>query len=150
MNVRPWTPVNLSGMAGWKQQKIHGVTVEVALSPYDIPQAIRRWVDEKTKSTVFEFRYLTEERSREQKPVEGVTLSIGENSGRIYRLEIDSKLAKGSPVSCALRIEEVAARAIDTFAREALPEMLDIYSLNKRALQEEAGQITDDDPSPVI
>ena len=69
-----------------KKNTYRGIT-----SPFDIPQAVRGFIDSKRKILVIEFQYFVEERTEARSDkVEGcqITLFIGINSKRLRRIEV--------------------------------------------------------------
>jgi hypothetical protein len=109
-----------------------------SISPYDIPEAFRVSPDPVNHSIlVIEFKYTTEEPLEPGRRVEGITLRVGKNSGRLYKIEIDAKsLNPGDMVR--LKFSDDAGIAIDRLvADNAYPKRSGNYRIAKQLLQDE-------------
>lgn len=73
---------------------IRNKNVNVFPSPYDIPEALRTFFDTRSKHFVIEFRYIDEEPRVQSKPANSLFVSLGRNSHRLYRIEIDEHLIR--------------------------------------------------------
>lgn len=67
-----------------------GVRVEFSLSPYDIPEAVRGYFDERSRKSIIEFRYIQEEPCDRVSINEQVAVLLGKRSFRLYGIEIDA------------------------------------------------------------
>jgi len=65
----------------------NGVRFKVALSPYDVPQAVRSYVD--GKHYIVEFKYLTDEPTNEKIRNQFTRVVVGQNSQRLYKIIVD-------------------------------------------------------------
>jgi hypothetical protein len=86
-----------------ESKKDDGVTVELAVSPYDLPIAVRGAFDKPKRRFVIEFKYIDQEDWSLQRSDEFIDLRIGKNSGRLYGIEIDADSLKADEV--VLRVE---------------------------------------------
>ena len=113
-----------------------GVHIEVHMSPYDIPDAVRGEYNKYTNRFVIEFRYIGEEPWRAQTIAEHVVARIGKNSGRIYGLEVNVDALKASSVEFALL--PAITEGIDRLARTSTNKSIlsDRYRIAKEAIQE--------------
>lgn len=66
-----------------------GVAVTVFVSPYDVPKAVRGYIDTKKNLRVIEFRYPMANEPKEEKAIGPVTFFVGKKSRRLYRMELD-------------------------------------------------------------
>lgn len=85
-----------------KTERLDGVEVTVMMSPYDVPQALRGRYDEKQQRFVVEFRYIGEEKQRDEPYGEHIVLRLGENSGRLYGIVMDVDAMNASWVQVVL------------------------------------------------
>jgi hypothetical protein len=90
-----------------------GVQITVALSPYDIPQAVRGRFDRDLGRYVVEFQYIAEEPWEKHTRDESIALRVGKNSGRIYGVEIDVERAKEQRVGLHFNISKIVNKALD-------------------------------------
>src|SRR2546423_970944 len=71
------------------QENVGGATVRLLMSPYEVPEAARGWLDRSKDRFVLEFKYLTEEPTEKKAGDDpSVQLILGKNSGRLYRCEV--------------------------------------------------------------
>lgn len=85
----------------------NGVEVVVGLSPFDIPEAVRGYMNAQLNRFVIEFRYLGEEERRvPQKLNDFINLRIGENSNRPYEILIDVTALKADTVKLLVVLKE--------------------------------------------
>lgn len=73
------------------RSKLNGVDVTFYVSPYDVPEAVRGFYNEKKEQFIIEFKYLGEEGLEKRVMDQYVTLRVGKNSKRLYVIEIDVK-----------------------------------------------------------
>jgi len=84
----------------------NGVEVIVGLSPFDIPEKIRGQYDCDLNRFVVEFSYLGESERRVPNVVdEHLTVSVGENSHRLYAVLIDTDSLGAQSVQLSLITE---------------------------------------------
>jgi hypothetical protein len=94
--------------------KKKGVEFRIFVSPYDIPEAVRGYMDRDNNRFVIEFRYILDEPLIKNKIDDKVTMFIGSNSKRIYSIESDIK---------ALNVNQVSLKIISAIEsiRHTLP-----------------------------
>ena len=114
------------------------VEVEVFISPFEIPRAVRGFYDEQRKRFVVDFKYITQEPTeyKDFGPSE-VTTKVGSKTGRILGFEIDVDALGASSVSFRMRdvAQEVVRKAIIAAREHEAPSALDPWSrieLNSR------------------
>lgn len=74
-----------------RHENVSGTDVEVAFSPYDVPDAARGYRDQANNCYVFEFRYISGDEPLEATlREEGVKVWTGKNSHRVYSLMVDA------------------------------------------------------------
>jgi hypothetical protein len=69
----------------------NGAHTTWALSPYDVPYAIRRSCDKSHDICVLTFRYVTDEPTYPQPLGESLVAHLGKNSRRVYGLDLDMR-----------------------------------------------------------
>ena len=115
------------------------VHIEVRMSPYDIPDAMRGDYDHGLDRFVIEFRYIGDEPWQHLDVAEHVVARVGKHSGRIYGLEVNVKALKAKSVGFALlpAISAGMDRLVSKSANKGI--MSDRYEVAKRAIQEAEG-----------
>ncbi len=89
-----------------EHRKLQGVKVDVLVSPYDIPEAVRGDFIEGKNRFVIEFKYISEESTRERLLEPNVKVRIGKNSSRLYAIDLDMKALDASAVSLRVQVAE--------------------------------------------
>lgn len=92
-----------------------GVRVELSLSPYDVPEAVRGYFSEDIRRFVIEFRYIQDEPWERREAGEHVTLRVGKGSQRLYGIEVDVETLSADSVTLAI---ESAKDAINSLAAD--------------------------------
>ena len=109
-----------------------------SISPYDIPEAVRAFKD--GQRLIVEFKYATEETYRSVHKG-NITLKVGRNSGRLYRIEVD---VKGKAENFRIAVSE-AGIAIEGLATDrSRVKRSGNYGLAKRLIS------TENDSSPFV
>lgn len=99
-----WVKISPSDLRPDGRVEFRGVHVDVALSPYDIPDAVRGDYDELRQRFRIEFRYPDKEAPAGATVSNGpVELVVGQYSGKILSVLIDVDRHKLNAVSLALR-----------------------------------------------
>lgn len=70
-------------------QKVRGMSIQVHVSPFDIPQAIRGRYDDASRRFVIELQYMGKERTEIRELSPQVILLVGRRTGRIYEIQVD-------------------------------------------------------------
>jgi len=121
-------------------QNFNGVEVEVFLSPYDVPDAMRGEIDPETNNFIVRFRYMgcdePQEKLERKRSQDHVWLHLGRNTGRLYAVEADLKALNTNAIQLAMQIPDALEGAIDwlsanTTSRSARQGN---YSVAKRAM----------------
>lgn len=113
----------------------HGVEFHVFISPYDMPEAVRGDFDESKRRFVIEFKYIATEPLEHQTPDDYVTFVVGENSRRLYRIEVDVEGMGADAV--VLRV----SRAMDALERRLGTAHVpaDNFTVARKVLTDNAG-----------
>ncbi len=106
-----WMRVDTSKLNTKEVLQIKGVTVNLFVSPYDVPDMIGVRMDEDRKVFVIEFKYFFEEPTVARQLGQYVTAHIAKQSSRVHRIEID--VEKSGVNQVQLLIQDRAVRALD-------------------------------------
>jgi hypothetical protein len=119
-----WMRLEPDNLDRQKKNASHNrINIEVSLSPYDIPEAVRGF--ESNGSFVIEFRYLGDEQTEIKASQNGdeVKFEVGKNSGRLYRIHLDlTRIKKTMPASLPSTRPQVAKRISDALSSWANSE----------------------------
>lgn len=130
-----WLQLDGKRLNPLQKREIRGVKIDVYLSPYDVPEAVRGFYDESIKRFVIEFKYLGEESKRLQRN-KHLELRVGKNSGRLYRIDVDVESLKAEAVSLNMHIPELLSKTIDRLEPATSDLRQDNYDLAKRVISE--------------
>ena len=134
-----WVRVDPAEFDQEETREHRGVHFTVFLSPYDLPDGVRGWKDEKGPFFI-EFKYITSgERTRAQHVVEFVTLHLGKNSGRLYKIEVDVD-ARGAK---SVELNAIVAKAIDKI-KNGNKQRASKYDVAKRVLEARKDEVYKD------
>jgi hypothetical protein len=134
--------VRLSPELRKRETKSDGV--EVFVSPYDVPEAVRGRYDEKAKRFVIEFKYLDDEKASGEHEGEPVALRVGKNSGRLFGIQIDVEALKSKDNAVLLgAVTEFIANAMTAFQAKPKPDVsrLDNYQVAKEVITDRSAQL---------
>jgi hypothetical protein len=114
-----------------------GVTVELTISPYDLPHHVRGEYDKSKNRFVIEFQYIQEEPYTLQASGDSVDVRVGKNSNRVYGFEIDTDALKADEVVLRVRARERVNKALEDFVEASRPSRRprDNYQAVKSILQ---------------
>lgn len=116
-------------------RSVRGVRIELLLSPYDVPDAMRGYFDERLDRFVIEFRYIDREPIRKVKN-EHLVLRVGKHSRRLYGIEVDVEKLKVNTVGLEMKFEEEVTSAMKTLEKKDLGHRRrDNYRIAKKALR---------------
>jgi hypothetical protein len=131
-----WLQLDARQLSKEVTKTIRGVTVKLALSPYDVPNSVRGFRDDNSPFFVIEFKYVTDEPLRVVNPGEPVQLELGVNSGRIYKIKVD--VIKLHCQAVSLQIEDAEKGilgAIRDLSSRSPNRLQDRYRLTEDILQ---------------
>lgn len=84
-----WISVSQHELNEVESKEQRGIKLQFMLSPADLPTAWRSYNQNET-TVVVEFKYLSSNESKLiESPAEGVSIEVGKNSKRIYRIMLD-------------------------------------------------------------
>ena len=111
-----WLRVDPARYAKGKVRTLGGTAVNTAISPFDIPNAVRSTFDPEVNRCLFEFAYSGMREDTESHTLErGIAVSSGENSGRLRQVSI-SPLHGGK--YCSRKELEAADKALEIASRK--------------------------------
>jgi hypothetical protein len=135
-----WIP--LSELRPPVERNLHGVRVNVLVSPYDIPEAVRAFRDPQNDRFVIEFRYISTEDTKERDDNEHVKVRVGRNSGRLYAIEIDTKALQGNNIELRLEVKEALRNALTHLIQHPFTASRESnYRMAKDAVEQHQEQI---------
>jgi hypothetical protein len=144
--MQEWLEVDLDTEKLKQSRKIRGVVVELLVSPYDVPEAVRGFFDKETNRFAVEFKYIGsgDEPKKNNQQDRFLNFRIGENSGRLYRLEIDVEALKANSVELRMLVEREVSEALDQLIqRSGRVNRQDNYRLAKEAIVARQNQLFD-------
>lgn len=117
------------------------------LSPYELPEAVRAYVDENSMVVVV-FRYIPIDEKTKIKPLEGgsgIFFEIGKITRRIYKIAVPLELLKNSSKTTGTDTKPLEA-AIDNLISSLRPTIQnernkEAYSANKNILHHYSDQL---------
>jgi hypothetical protein len=102
---------------------LQGVKVDVLVSPYDVPEAVRGYFDPQQKCFVIEFKYISPEPTVERSQDENVTLRVGRNSGRLYAIHLDVRKFDANTVQLRLEVAEALRNVMTHLVQQPVSPM---------------------------
>ncbi len=87
MGVVTIRPEEYQGV-GKETKSVRGLSIELSLSPYDLPREVEGRLDKATAIFHIFFRYLDQEEAVPKRLNDTITMKIGKNSGKILGFEI--------------------------------------------------------------
>lgn len=131
-----WIPVNTSEINELRVVSLHGVNVNVYLSPYDVPRGIRGYFDREADRFAIEFQYIVKEPTKKLDGKDGVvTVYVGKNSGRLYRILINVNKIKVDHVALEVRVSELVSEKISELKKK-MQKRKENYDVAGRVIQE--------------
>lgn len=119
MSAKQWVRLDPAKLGKESGEGIQGVEIQVFLSPYDIPMAVRGDYDEQEKRFVIRFRYIVGEPSKSLKiDNKYIRLSVGKNSGRLQTIEVDVDALSATHVGLRMLVPRAVKDAIERLASE--------------------------------
>jgi len=122
---------------------LHGVKVEVLVSPYDVPQAVRGYFCDGRKFFTIEFRYISSEKEMIEKSLEEhVTVKIGKNSQRLYAISLDMQSLQANSIKLRLEVAETLKNVLTHLIQQPVSAIRESnYKLAKEAVEQNESRI---------
>jgi hypothetical protein len=138
-----WLKLDPAEFSKAEHKSLHGVDVEVYLSPYDIPEAVRGSYNKENRRFLIEFKYIggDEPLETETDNRSGAILKIGRHSKRIYQIEIDMDSTKEKMIGLRLILPKVD-RVLNKLAKDfSSTRHMGNYEVAKEILAKRADKI---------
>lgn len=143
--MQEWIQVDLDTKKLKQEKEVRGVVIELLVSPYDIPEAVRGFFNNEKNHFAIEFKYVgSDNEPTKNKHDDEMTLITGENSGRLYRLEVDVKALDANAVGLQMRVKNEINEALDQLINQpSLSRRSANYKLAKEAIASSQGHLFD-------
>jgi hypothetical protein len=130
-----WIPIaNLSPRP--ERRNLQGVRVDLLVSPYDVPSALRGEYLRDKGCFLIEFKYISNEETYEKPEMENVTVRLGRNSGRLYAIELNVKALKATSVELRIKIAEELKNVLTHLIEQPRSQLRSSnYSMAKEAVE---------------
>lgn len=109
-----WIKLDSARLNQPQTETFRGAQVEVRMSPYELPEAVRAYTNPDRTCFTIEFRYLGTDEPVRETPVGAVTPYTGRESGRLLRLDIDLSRLPGGAHGLTLKMVH---QAIDSLGK---------------------------------
>jgi len=113
-----WLQLDPTKLNRPRTRKVRGVQINVLLSPYDVPQAVRGNYDQSLQRFVIEFLYLGDEPWRRDLKDAVITLRIGKNSERLLGIEVNVHCIQAEAVELRMHVAQAVTKAIEHLASQ--------------------------------
>jgi 3-deoxy-D-manno-octulosonate 8-phosphate phosphatase KdsC-like HAD superfamily phosphatase len=114
--MQDWMRLDPAGFNRTSKKHVRGVQINVLLSPYDVPVAVRGYYDPALKRFVIEFKYIADEPTEKAIQDNIITLRIGQRSRRLMGIEVNGDAIQARAVGLHMFVAEAVNKAIDQFA----------------------------------
>jgi len=119
-----------------EKRQLEGMKVDVLLSPYDVPEAVRGFIRKDHKVFLIEFKYISQEDTIERPQSEHVKLRVGRNSGRLYAIELDLQKFGANHVQLRLEVAEALKNVLTHLVKEPVsPMRATNYKMAKKVVE---------------
>lgn len=135
-----WVQLEPAKLLEAEQGTMRGAKVTMYTSPYDIPRAYR--MGKEGERIVIEFRYLDEEATRPRTETDAVVLDVGRHSGRIHKIEVDTKSLDAAAIQLRIAVAAAVRQAVDHYIQGSEPKRTKAFEVTRRALDQVRGEIT--------
>jgi hypothetical protein len=135
-----WIPI--ANLRPRVERNLQGVKVDVLVSPYDVPEALRGYYSPDKQCFVIEFKYISSEDTVEKDECPNVQVRVGKNSGRLYAIELAVKSFDASAVQLRIKVAEALRNVLTHLIQEPIaPSRSSNYSMAKDAVEKLESQI---------
>lgn len=98
-----------------------GVRIDIAVSPFDVPEALRGSFDATINRFVIEFKYMQDDPWIRQEGDEHLALRVGRHSGRLYGIEVDLAALDAAHLALRLKVPEIVEEMLERMSAEKTP-----------------------------
>lgn len=137
-----WLTLDSDKLAESRRKTINGVNVEVTTSPYDIPVRVMGSYEKDAKKFAITFDYLTNDKQTDE--VLGpthVSLVVGRESRRIYKIYIDVDKFSAEQVTLALKTVDSLNQDLASIANAETEIPRKVISRNRNELFSELSSV---------
>jgi len=138
-----WLPLDASKLEKHERTEIDGVEVNVFMSPYDVPEAVRGRYDVAVGRLLIEFKYFDEEKPVVDEPHgDHIVLRVGKNSGRLLGIQLDADALKAKQVGLRVFVEQVR-KAINELSntRSKDPSRIRNYQVTEEVITDHSAEL---------
>jgi hypothetical protein len=116
---------------------LNGIKVDVLVSPYDVPEAVRGYFCDERQCFIIEFKYISPEPTVERSQDENVKLSIGRHSGRLYAIHLDLRKFNANSVQLRLEVAKALRNVMTHLVQQPVsPMRTSNYKMAKSVIEE--------------
>jgi hypothetical protein len=131
-----WMEIDVSNIRTKRKAIIRGKEVDLFVSPYDIPKAMRATFDEKETTLIIEFKYLNDEPTELRKHNEDITYVFGKISHRIHGIRFNVGKLFNEKSSREITVLDKFRSALNELAdKSGLNDAKDNYEVAKDAIR---------------
>ncbi len=124
------------------QSEENGIEINVYMSPYNVPLAVRADYDKSKDRFVIHLKYISDEPVTRRPGEDRITLAVGKHSGRLYGIEIDTGDLDVKAVRLQLHVQQEIDRTLQHLLEDP-PEWLrpQSYSVAKQVISDKSDQL---------
>lgn len=138
--MQGWLKLDPERVNKGKPRQIRGVEINVLLSPYDVPRAVRGYYDNGIDRFVIEFSYLEDEPWSRSSQDPNIALRIGKNSQRLLGIEVNVKAVEAEAVELKMHVAAAVSKAIEHLASQHNRKEAS-YEVAKNVIADRQGQL---------
>jgi len=116
--MNDWIPIDLDKVSTEPIRVPDDVHIELYLSPFAIPEAVRGRFDKKQGKFFIEFRYSSNEPTLRERQNDDIALHVGKRSGRLYGIEVNVEHAQAKSVTLTTYIPKKISETIKRLAND--------------------------------
>jgi hypothetical protein len=105
-----WIKINKEAIDKPRQMEFRGLQIEVTVSPYDLPEAVRSFSDD--GKFIIEFKYLGAEETISRDLGNSVRIEAGRNTQRVHRIELELDMWSAAEKGVRISMVEKAMESL--------------------------------------
>jgi len=137
-----WIPINPDNVktvpAPREGAAVH---INLFLSPYDVPEAVRGRYDQNRKKFVIDFQYASEEPTRQETVDDKLSIRLGKHSGRLYEIEVDVDRVKAKSVTLVTFVHKQVESALENLRKKRVGNVRDNFSVVQEVVSDRKDQL---------
>lgn len=138
-----WREIDTEKLETADHKKSGDVRINLMLSPYDIPRAIRGEYDAALKRFVIRFLYIGDEPTERREADRFLAMRLGKKSGRIYGIEVDTDSLKSQQVHLDVALQQAVSDAVKRLSAES-SVLRRNYEVVRKVISAQAQELKDD------